>query len=181
METTYERTSYPDIRHLVIPGTFDPVTLGHMDVIRRSRRLKSQITVAVAASLGKNGSGTAFPLEERVEMIKEALLDAGITDIAVRPFEGLLMDFCHEVGAGGVVKGLRQATDFLYELQQFDLNSRISPDIESIFVMSSPEFGHVSSSAVRELVSFGANVSQLVPPTVLPHLEKRFGKPADAQ
>ncbi|MCI1665458.1 MAG: pantetheine-phosphate adenylyltransferase [Atopobiaceae bacterium] len=156
-----------DIDHVVVPGTFDPITYGHIDVVRRARRFCPSVTVGVAASMDKNGSGPVFSLEARVDMAREALDAAGVRDgVDVRPFEGLLVDFCREVGASAVVKGLRATTDFEYELQQADLNCRMAPDIESIFVMSSPEYGYVSSSIVRELASLGGDVSLLVPPCV---------------
>ena len=166
-----------NITHVVVPGTFDPVTYGHMDVIARARRLFPQVTVAVAASVGKNGTGPVFSLDERVEMISSALADGSesFEGVEVKPFTGLLMNFCHEIGAGGVVKGLRAMTDFEYELQQADLNYRLSPGVESIFVMGSPEFGYVSSSIVRELANLGSDVSFLVPPVVAQRLKERFG------
>lgn len=163
------------ITHVVVPGTFDPVTLGHIDVIRRTRRLFPRVTVAVAASVNKNGRGTAFTLEERVGMIREAIALEGLpSDIDVQPFTGLLVSFCAEVGAGGVVKGLRAMTDFEYELQQADLNSHLSPQIESVFVMSSPEYGYVSSSIVREIASMGSDVSILVTPNVAERLREHY-------
>ena len=133
------------------------------------------MTVAVAASLGKNGTGPKFTLDERVELARQALADEGVSEgVDVRPLTGLLVDFCHEIGAGAVVKGLRAMTDFEYELQQADLNSRLAPDVESIFVMSSPEYGYVSSSIVRQLAGLGADVSMLVPPCVVEALRARF-------
>ncbi|MGQ5427484.1 pantetheine-phosphate adenylyltransferase [Thermophilibacter sp. ZX-H3] len=163
------------ITHVVVPGTFDPVTLGHVDVIRRARRLFPRVTVAVAASVNKNGRGTAFTLEERADMIREAIALEGMpADIEVMPFTGLLVDFCKELGAGGVVKGLRAMTDFEYELQQADLNFHLSPDIESVFVMSSPEYGYVSSSIVREIASMGSDVSSLVPANVDARLRAHY-------
>ena len=165
------------ITHVVVPGTFDPVTLGHIDVIRRARRLFPRVTVAVAASVNKNGRGTAFTLAERVDMIREALVVCGLpADIEVAPFEGLLVDFCHERGAGGVVKGLRAMTDFEYELQQADLNSHIAPDLESVFVMSSPEYGYVSSSIVREIASMGSDVGMFVPANVRGCLVEHYAR-----
>ena len=163
------------IDHLVVPGTFDPITYGHLDVVRRARRLCAHVTVAVAASLGKRGVGTAFTLEERVGMIREALAAEGIADgVDVAPFEGLLVDFCRQVCAGGVVKGLRAMTDFEYELQMASLNRQLSPELESVFVMSAPEYGYISSSVVRELAAFGSDVSGLVPPCVVPRLRERY-------
>ncbi len=164
-----------DIARVVVPGTFDPVTLGHIDVIRRARRICPKVTVAVAASAGKNGVGTVFTLEERVQMIQQALQEEGFSDIEVIGFRKLLVDLCHELGAGAVVKGLRATTDFEYELQQADLNARLAPDIESIFIMSAPNLGCISSSVVRELASFGSDVSTLVPPNVQERLSERYG------
>lgn len=163
------------ITHVVVPGTFDPVTLGHIDVIRRTRRLFPRVTVAVAASANKNGRGTTFSLEERVEMIREALVCEGLPDdIEVAPFTGLLVSFAQELGAGGVVKGLRAMTDFEYELQQADLNYRLDADLESIFVMSAPQYGYISSSVVRQISSFGGDVSSLVPQNVVDALREHY-------
>ena len=162
------------VSHVVVPGTFDPITLGHVDVIMRARLRFPHVTVAVAASAGKNGVGTIFSRSERVSMVREALDAAGGEDVDVKPFSGLLVDFCREVGAGGVVKGLRAMTDFEYELQQAGLNNRLAPEIESIFVMSSPNYGYVSSSIVRELASLGADVSFLVPQNVADRLREHF-------
>ena len=165
----------PVIEHVVVPGTFDPVTYGHLDVIFRASRLFDRVTVGVAASVGKRGTGPTFSLDERVEMIREAIDGLGLSDcVEVMPFSGLLVDFCEEVGAGGVVKGLRAMTDFESELQQADLNHRLSPALESIFVMSNPEFGYVSSSIVRELASMGSDVELLVPPCVERRLREKY-------
>ena len=161
-----------NITHVLVPGTFDPITYGHIDVARRARCICPHVTVAVAASLGKNGVGTTFSLEERVELAKEALAD--IDGIEVRPFTGLLVDFAREIGAEAVVKGLRAMTDFEYELQQADLNSHLSPDLESVFVMSNPQYGYVSSSIVREIASMGSDVSTLVPANVERRLLERY-------
>ena len=161
--------------HVVIPGTYDPVTLGHLDVIRRACRLFDRVTVGVAASRSKHGVGTTFSLDERVQMIREAVVQCEIEDVDVLPFEGLLVDFCREVGAGAVVKGLRAMTDFEYELQQADLNAHLAPDLESVFVMASPTYGYLSSSIVRELASLGSSVEGLVPPCVLVRLAERYG------
>ena len=160
------------IDHVLVPGTFDPITNGHLDVIRRARRIFPKVTVAVAESLGKNGVGTTFPLEQRVELARTALADMDGVD--VQPFTGLLVDFAREQGAGAVVKGLRAMTDFEYELQQADLNYRLNSELESIFVMSSPEYGYLSSSVVRQIASFGGDVDEFVPPCVAAALRERF-------
>lgn len=161
-----------DIRHVLVPGTFDPITYGHIDVVRRALRICPKVTVAVAESLGKNGVGTTFILDERVDLAREAL--AGLEGVDVRPFTGLLVDFAAQVGAGAVVKGLRAMTDFEYELQQADLNYRLDSGLESIFVMSSPEYGYLSSSVVRQIASFGGDVSGFVPACVDRALKGRF-------
>ena len=160
------------IEHALVPGTFDPITFGHIDVVTRARRLFPRVTVAVAASIGKNGSGPTLSLEERVALASEAL--AGIEGVEVRPFRGLLVDFAREVGAGALVKGLRAMTDFEYELQQADLNYRLDSDLESIFVMSAPQYGYISSSVVRQIASFGGDVSSLVPQNVQAALREHF-------
>ena len=126
--------------------------------------------MAVAASEGKHGTGTSFSLEERIALVEESLAAAGLEDVDVVGLTGLLVDFCHSVGAHAVVKGLRAATDFEYELQQAAVNQRMAPDIESIFVMSRPDFSYVSSSVVREIASLGGDVSALVPPCVAARL-----------
>ena len=165
------------IDHVVVPGTFDPVTYGHLDVIERAWRLFPKVTVGVAASLGKRGVGTAFTLGERVAMLRDALAYEGIGDeIEVLPFQGLLVDFCRGIGARGVVKGLRAMTDFEYELQQSALNTRMAPEIESVYVMSASEYGFVSSSIVRELASFGSDMRFLVPPNVADALQAHYAR-----
>lgn len=159
-----------EISHVVVPGTFDPITLGHLDVIRRARKMFPQVSVAVALSARKNETGATFSLEHRVEMVRASLDEAQLSDVNVYPFEGLLVQFVKSIGAQAVVKGLRAMTDFEYELQQSDLNTRMNPDIESIYVMSNPKYGFISSSVVREIASMGADVSMMVPACVLQHL-----------
>lgn len=159
-----------EISHVVVPGTFDPITLGHLDVIRRARKMFPQVSVAVALSARKNETGATFSLEHRVEMVRASLDEAHLNDLNVYPFEGLLVQFVKSIGAQAVVKGLRAMTDFEYELQQSDLNTRMNPDIESIYVMSNPKYGFISSSVVREIASMGADVSMMVPACVLQHL-----------
>ena len=162
------------IDHVLVPGTFDPITYGHIDVVRRARRICPKVTVAVAESLGKNGVGTTFTLDERVALARAALDAEGLGDVDVLPFTGLLVDVAQQIGAGAVVKGLRAMTDFEYELQQADLNYRLDPELESIFVMSSSEYGYLSSSVVRQIASFGGDVSEFVPQNVASALKERF-------
>jgi pantetheine-phosphate adenylyltransferase len=161
------------IEHALVPGTFDPITYGHIDVVRRAANMFPHVTVAVAESLGKNGTGPTFSLEERVALAAEAL--AGFDNVDVKPFCGLLVEFARQEGAGALVKGLRAMTDFEYELQQADLNYRLEPELESVFVMSAPQFGYLSSSVVRQIASFGGDVSEFVPANVAEALERHFG------
>lgn len=160
------------INRVIVPGTFDPITFGHIDVIRRARRIFPSVIVAVAESQGKNGVGTTFMLDERVALAREALGD--LDGVEVLPFTGLLVDFAREQRAGAVVKGLRAMTDFEYELQQADLNYRLDSELESIFVMSAPQYGYISSSVVRQIASLGSDVSNFVPSNVVKALKHRF-------
>ena len=141
------------INRVIVPGTFDPITFGHIDVIRRARRIFPSVIVAVAESQGKNGVGTTFRLDERVALAREALGD--IDGVEVLPFTGLLVDFAREQGAGAVVKGLDN-------------------ELESIFVMSAPQYGYISSSVVRQIASLGSDVSNFVPSNVVKALKHRF-------
>lgn len=162
-------------RRFLIPGTYDPITHGHLDVIERATHLCDEVVVAVAASRNKRG-GTAFTLEERVEMAREAV--SYLPTVTVEPFTGLLVDFVRSLGnVTAVVKGLRLMTDFEYELQQANLNYRLSPDLETIFVMGGATYGYVSSSAVREIASMGGDVSQFVTPNVEAALKLRYPHP----
>ncbi len=163
-----------EVTHVVLPGTYDPVTLGHLDVIRRSVRLFPKVTVGVAASRSKRGVGTVFSQDERVDLIRQSLEELQIAGVSVLPFDGLLVDFCHSIGAGGVVKGLRAMTDFEVELQQADLNAHLAPDLESVFVMASPQYGYVSSSIVRELASLESSVEGLVTTCVARRLKEQY-------
>ena len=160
------------LRRFVIPGTYDPITHGHLDVIERATHLCDEVIVAVAASRDKRG-GTAFTLEERVELARDAV--SYLPMVSVEPFTGLLVDFVRSLGnVTAVVKGLRLMTDFEYELQQANLNYRLSPDLETIFVMGGATYGYVSSSAVREIASMGGDVSQFVTPSVEAALKLRY-------
>lgn len=160
------------MRKVLIPGTFDPITLGHLDVIKRSAQMFDEVVVGVAESVGKRG-GTLFSLDERVELASSAT--AGLGNVTVAPFKNLLVDFASSIGACAIVKGLRATTDFEYEFQMAMLNYRLAPDLETFFVMSSPDYMYVSSSIAKELASLGGSTQGLVPPVVSEALEKRLG------
>lgn len=182
------------VSHIVVPGTFDPITYGHIDVIARAYRLCPHITVGVALSSTKHDTGTLFSLDERVKLVKASLKEASqspvpssteesaqregrnafLATIDVLPIEGLLVDFCQEVQAQAVVKGLRATTDFENELAQSDLYAKMHANLESVFVMSDPQFGFISSSMVREMASLGADTSLLVPHVVQEALYQKF-------
>ena len=156
----------------LVPGTFDPITSGHLDVIARASQLADRIIVAVAASPGKN---PLFTLEERVELARAATRE--LPNVEVEPFEGLLVDFAAKMGANVLVKGLRAITDFEYEFQMAALNYELNSAIETLFIMSPPQYMYLSSSVVREVASLHGDVSALVPPCVNEALVKKFSTP----
>ena len=146
----------------IVPGTFDPITLGHLDIIRRASQLFENVIVGVAESKGKH---PRFDIETRAKMAEIATSD--IENVRVKPFSNMLVDFAHENGAEVIVKGLRAITDFEYEFQQGALNHKIDPELENVYIMSNPEHMYVSSSVVRELHELHADISKLVPACVL--------------
>ncbi len=147
----------------MVPGTFDPITVGHIEVIKRASKLFKEVVVAVAESPRK-GNGPIFSLERRADLAREALKD--LPNVTVVPFTGLLVDFAAEHDIQVVVKGLRAVTDFESEFQMSALNYKLDPDIETIFIMSAPENMYLSSSVVREIAYFKGNVKGLVPDVV---------------
>ncbi len=160
------------VRRFLVPGTYDPITRGHLDVIERATHLCDEVIVAVAASRDKRG-GPAFTLERRVELAREAT--SGMNGVRVVPFSGLLVQLARELGATAVVKGLRAMTDFEYELQQANLNYQLDPGIHAIYVMAGQDHAYVSSSAVREIASLGGDVSAFVTPSVERALREIYG------
>ena len=144
----------------VCPGSFDPVTYGHLDVIARTAAVTDAVVVAVGRNTGKR---SLFAAEERAEMIRDACADW--PTVSVRLFEGLLVDFCAAYGVDVISKGLRGGADFDYELQMAQMNRRIG-GVDTVFVPTSPEWSYVSSSRVRELATLGGDISGLVPPAV---------------
>ncbi|MCK8783760.1 pantetheine-phosphate adenylyltransferase [Roseomonas sp. NAR14] len=149
------------------PGTFDPVTNGHLDVIGRAARLLDRLVVGVAINIGK---GPLFPLEERAELVRaetEAIARRCGTVIEVAPFEGLLVDFARERGAQMIVRGLRAVSDYDYEVQMAGMNRRLDPEIETIFLMASETNQFISSRFVKEIARLGGDVSTFVPALTL--------------
>ena len=152
------------------PGSFDPVTLGHLDIIERSARHFDEVIVAVIRNPQKAQS--LFTLEERQQLLKEAL--AHLSNVRIEFFKGLLVEFAKEHGAEAIVKGLRAVSDFDYELQMAQMNQRLS-GIDTFFISTSPQHSFLSSSLVREVARFGGDVSSMVPPTVAVRLKERYG------
>lgn len=157
------------MKRAVTPGTFDPITYGHLDIITRAAQLVDEIVVAVAASPGKQ---PLFSLEERTALAKEAT--SHLKNVRVEPFDGLLVDFAREQDAQVLVKGLRAITDFEYEFQMAALNYQLATELETVFIMSPPEFMYLSSSIVRELASLKSPVDQFVPACVANALARKF-------
>ena len=149
------------VKCALTPGTFDPITVGHLDVITRASQLVDEVIVAVAESAKKK---PLFSLDERVELVREAT--RGLENVRVEPFNGLLVDFAHKVGATAVVKGLRAITDFEYEFQMTAINYQLDHELETLFIMSTPQHMYLSSSVVREVAAMGGSVGDFVPPCV---------------
>ena len=157
-------------RVAVYPGSFDPITKGHEDLIHRSLEFVDQLIVAVAVNVAKQ---PLFSLEERVALIKQAVPDKRLE---VQSFEGLLAEFAKNVGASVIIRGLRAVSDFEYEFQMALMNRNLAPQIETVFLVPAFDLTFVSSSLVREVARFGGDVSQLVDPTVQNALQRKFGK-----
>ncbi len=155
----------------VYPGSFDPVTNGHLDIIRRSRSLADELIVGV---LNNKAKTPLFSVEERVKMLEE--LTKNMTGVKVVPFEGLLVDFAKEMSAGIVVRGLRAVTDFEYELQMAQTNNKLSPELETVFLTTSLEYSYLSSTIVKEVAAFGGDISQFVPETIERRIQEKIMK-----
>jgi len=157
------------------PGTFDPITNGHLDIIRRAIKLVDELVIGVAINRDK---GPLFTLEERVEMVQRetaALTGEGRGKIVVKPFEGLLMHYAEEVGASVIVRGLRAVSDFEYEFQMVGMNQRLNPDIETVFLMAEAKHQAVASRLVKEIARLGGDVAPFVSPEVKRQLTEKFG------
>lgn len=162
-------------RIAVCPGSFDPVTLGHEDIIRRSFRMADRVIVGVAYSATQPKSGM-FPVEERVEMIRETF--AGEPRVEAVAFQGLLVDFARKMGAGMIVRGLRAVSDFEYEFQMALMNRRLWEGMETVFLAPDVEHTYLSSSLVRQIATLGGDVAPFVSPTVLARIRARVAASA---
>jgi pantetheine-phosphate adenylyltransferase len=163
----------PDPRIAVCPGSYDPVTNGHVDVITRAAHMFDELIVAVVnASMRKNKA--LFTAEERMGFIEAATAHLG--NVRVEPFSNLVVEFARDRGAKAIVKGLRAISDFEYELEMNQLNRQLASDIESIYLMASPQYSFLSSSGVKEIATFGGDVSDLVPEPVARRLKEALAR-----
>ncbi|CAN5306219.1 pantetheine-phosphate adenylyltransferase [soil metagenome] len=161
------------MRRAVCPGSFDPVTNGHLDILERASRLYDELVVAVLVTPNKRG---VFGVAERIELIRE--VTAGCGNVVVDSFSGLLVDYCRDQRIDTVVKGLRAVSDFDYELQMAQMNRGLA-GVETLFMPTNPEHSFLSSSLVKEVATFGGDVSRLVPAAVLPLLTERVAGGGD--
>jgi len=159
------------MRKVIYPGTFDPITNGHIDIIKRARELFDSVVVTVAVNPGKT---PLFTTEERLELLRGSL--KGYSNIIVDSFEGLIVDHAHEVGAIGIIRGLRALSDFEYEFQMALMNRKLASDITTIFLMPHENYTYLNSSIVKNLASLSSDVSDFVPAVVKKALMKKFSK-----
>jgi len=158
------------------PGTFDPITNGHLDIVSRAAKVVDRLIIAVAVNAGK---GPLFPLEERVGLVREEVADLAkihSCNIEVRSFDNLLVDFARQSGARIIIRGLRAVSDFEYEFQMAGMNARLSPDIETLFLMASERCQFISSRFVKEIGRLGGDISSFVSPRVRARLDEKFGR-----
>lgn len=154
------------MRIAVIPGSFDPITLGHLDIIRRTSNIFDRVYVGVLANSSKQHP--LFTVPERMELIRR--VTGAFPNVEVDTFDGLLVDYAREKNASAIVKGLRAVTDFEYEFQMALINKKLAPDIETLFMMTSGQYSYLSSSIVKEVASYGGSLNELVPEEIMPDI-----------
>ena len=157
------------MKRAIYPGSFDPLTLGHLDMIERSAKIVDELVIGVLNNSAKN---SLFSLEERVSMIKE--MTASLPNVTVASFDGLLVDYMKEIGATIIVRGLRAVTDFEYELQIAQTNHVENPEVETIFLTTSLQYSYLSSSIVREFASYGGDISKFVPAQFIDRIYAKY-------
>ena len=162
-----------DGRVAICPGTYDPVTNGHLDIIGRAARVFDRVVVGVVNQPVRKET-TLFSAEERMAFIEQAIADNGLGNVEVAAFSVLLVDFAREHGATAIVKGLRAISDFEYEFEMNQLNRNLAPEIESLYILASPDYSFIRSSGVKEIATFGGDVSDLVPAPVAEALVERL-------
>ncbi len=156
--------------HVLLPGTFDPPTLGHLDLLERAARLFARVTIGLAENASKQA---LFEVEERLALLTACA--AGLENVSVVRVQGLVIEACRALGADAILRGLRSGSDFDYEAQMARTNRVLAPGVDTIFLASSPAVAHVSSTLVRQIASLGGDCSALVPPPVAAALARRFG------
>jgi pantetheine-phosphate adenylyltransferase len=161
----------PDKRRCVCPGTYDPITNGHLDIIGRASELFDEVIVAVVNQSTRKSSAI-FGIEDRLAFINKATAHFG--NVRAQPFDVLVVDFAKEVGARAIVKGLRAISDFEYEMEMNQLNRREAPEIDTLYLMASPQYSFLSSSGVKELATFGGRIEDLVPDGVADRLKEEL-------
>jgi len=159
------------MRHCIYPGTFDPITYGHLDVLARAAKLFDRVTVAIAHNAGK---GPLFTTEQRLEMVRASVTD--LPNVTVTAFGGLLVEFALAQRADAIIRGLRALSDFEFEFNMALMNRHLQPAIETIFVMPNEQFSYTSSSLVKQVAAFGGDVSHFVPPNVGTALKTAFAR-----
>lgn len=157
------------MRIAVYPGSFDPITEGHLDIIKRASKIYDEVIVGV---LNNSTKSPVFSVDERAEMIKTVTED--ITNVKVSTFSGLLVDFAKQNGASVILKGLRTVADFEYELQMALLNKALNPEFETVFLMTDTKFSYISSSMIKEVAKYNGELDGLVPKQIIPTIRKRF-------
>ena len=163
----------PDPRIAVCPGSYDPITNGHLDVIQRTAQMFDEVVIAVV-NLSVRKNKALFDIEERLGFINEATADW--PNVRAEPFNILVVDFARNLGARAIVKGLRAISDFEYEFEMQQLNRMQAPDIDTLYLMASPQYSFLSSSGVKELATFGGNIDSLVPERVARRLKEELAR-----
>lgn len=153
------------------PGSFDPITLGHLDIVKRASSVFEHLVIGV---LNNNAKTPLFSVEERVKILEEVTKD--IPNVSIGSFKGLTVDYASEIGATVIVRGLRAITDFEFELQLSQTNRKLNPDIDTMFFTTSEEFAYLSSTSVKEIAYFGGPFEQFVPDSVIPYMKEKYKK-----
>ena len=159
------------MRSAIYPGSFDPVTYGHIDIIKRSAKMVDKLIIGVLSNSSKT---PLFSVEERVKMLKEVTKDLG--NVEVVPFDGLLVEFARQQKARLVIRGLRAITDFEYEIQMSQTNHKLEPEVETMFLTTNLKYSYLSSTIVREVAAFGGDISQFVPETVAKSIKEKMSQ-----
>ena len=163
----------PESRIAVCPGSYDPITNGHLDIIQRTAELFDEVVIAVV-NLSTRKNKPLFDIDERIAFIESATSD--LDNVRAEPFDILVVDFARKVGAKSIVKGLRAISDFEYEFEMHQLNRMQAPDVDTLYLMASPQYSFLSSSGVKEIATFGGNIADLVPNGVAERLQEELSR-----